>query len=49
VEMMEEGRINCADVITHRLPLKDAPAVFEKIRKGGFYYNKIIFLPWEEA
>jgi L-iditol 2-dehydrogenase len=47
IKMMAEGKVNCEYVISHRLPLDEAPAVFEKIYKGGFFYNKIIFLPWK--
>lgn len=47
VKMMAEGKVRCEHVVTHRLSLDEAPAVFEKIHKGGFFFNKILFLPWE--
>ena len=47
LELMKEAKINFESVITHKLPLKDAPSIFESIRKAEIFYNKIIFLPWE--
>jgi len=47
VKMMEEGKLNCDPVVTHRLPLDEAPAIFKKIREEKFFFNKILFLPWE--
>jgi L-iditol 2-dehydrogenase len=45
IKLMEEG-LTAGDIISHRLPLDEAPAVFKKIAAGGFFFNKIMFYPW---
>lgn len=47
VKMMGEGKIDCEPVVTHRLPLDEVSAVFKRIREEKFFFNKILFLPWE--
>lgn len=46
LKLMEEGKITCEHIITHKLPLRDAPSIFDLIYKAEIFYNKIIFLPW---
>lgn len=46
VKMMKEGKVNCDPIVTHRLPLDEAPAIFKKLREENFFFNKILFLPW---
>lgn len=48
VRLFEEGKLSSHYIISHRLSLEDAPAVFEKIAQGNFFYNKIMFFPWGE-
>jgi len=45
IELFKEGKISAKSMISHKLPLDDAPEIFKKIDKGGFFFNKIIFLP----
>jgi L-iditol 2-dehydrogenase len=47
LELMEQRKINYKAVITHELPLKEIPSIFEQIYRGNFFYNKILFLPWK--
>jgi L-iditol 2-dehydrogenase len=46
VECLADGTIDAEEVITHKLPLKDAPEIFDKIYKKELFFNKILFLPW---
>ncbi|MEG0377934.1 MAG: galactitol-1-phosphate 5-dehydrogenase [Eubacterium sp.] len=41
---VEQG-MTAKDIISHRLPLDEAPAVLEEIAKGGYFFNKIMFYP----
>lgn len=45
LKLMEEG-VSARDIISHRLPLEDAPGIFQRIAQGGFFFNKIMFYPW---
>jgi len=47
LRLMEQGKIDSEAVISHRLKLEEAPAMFEQLHKGGVFFNKIMFLPWE--
>lgn len=44
VELFENG-MTAKDIISHRLPLDDAPEIFENIAKGGYFFSKIMFYP----
>jgi L-iditol 2-dehydrogenase len=48
VESLADGTIDAEKVITHKLPLEDAPEIFDKIYKKELFFNKILFLPWIE-
>ncbi len=48
VECLADGTIDAEKVITHKLPLDEAPAIFDKIYKKELFFNKILFLPWME-
>lgn len=48
MEMMGSGELNAKIVISHKLALEEAPDIFEKLDTGGFFYNKIMFLPFGE-
>jgi L-iditol 2-dehydrogenase len=41
-----EGGMTARDIISHRLPLDEAPGIFKKIAGGGFFFSKIMFYPW---
>ena len=41
----DEKGMTAKDIISHRLPLDDAPAVLGEIAKGGYFYNKVMFYP----
>jgi L-iditol 2-dehydrogenase len=43
--MFGEKGMTAKDIISHRLSLDEAPDVFSKIAKGGYFYNKIMFFP----
>ena len=44
---MNEKLFNPDLLISHRLPLSELPAVFDKIAKKELVYNKIMFYPNE--
>ena len=48
VECLADGTIDAEKVITHKLPLEDAPEIFDMIYKKELFFNKILFLPWTE-
>ncbi|MDO4288472.1 MAG: galactitol-1-phosphate 5-dehydrogenase [Eubacterium sp.] len=41
----DEKGMTAKDIISHRLPLNEAPAVLKKIAEGGYFYNKVMFYP----
>lgn len=45
LKMFDEKGMTAKDIISHRLPLDEAPAIFEKIAAGNFFFNKIMFFP----
>ncbi|WKY44305.1 galactitol-1-phosphate 5-dehydrogenase [Eubacteriaceae bacterium ES2] len=48
IKMFAENGMTAKDIISHRLPLDEAPDVFAKIAAGGYFFNKIMFYPWGE-
>lgn len=46
VELFEKGLVSSDDVITHRLTLEDVSDTFKALDKGGMFFNKIMFYPW---
>ena len=48
VQLFEDGSVNSDPVITHRLKLEDVADTFKKLDQGGMFFNKILFMPWEE-
>ena len=46
LKMFGERGMTARDIISHRLPLDDCPGIFDKIKEGGFFYNKVMFYPW---
>jgi len=47
LELFSDKGMSAKNIISHRLPLDSAPEIFESIRKGGFFFNKIMFYPGE--
>ena len=45
VELFEKYGMTAKDIISHRLPLDDAPQIFKNIAKGNYYFSKIMFYP----
>ncbi|TSB48521.1 galactitol-1-phosphate 5-dehydrogenase [Alkalicoccobacillus porphyridii] len=45
IEKMAEGSIQTELLISHRFPLEETPAVFEKIKNKEIVFNKILILP----
>lgn len=45
VKLMAEGKLRADKIITHKLELRDVPAVFRRLDKEKFYFNKIMFYP----
>lgn len=48
LDMFANKGMTAKDIISHRLPLDEAPAVFDKIAAGDYFFNKIMFFPWGE-
>jgi L-iditol 2-dehydrogenase len=48
VQCLADGTIDAEKVITHKLRLDEAPAIFGKIQRKELFFNKILFLPWME-
>lgn len=48
ISLLAKGKVHSQSVITHQLPLREVSSVFEAIDRGGLYFNKILFKPWEE-
>jgi len=49
LELFKEGKISSKHLVSHKLPLDEAPEIFRKIDAGGFFFNKILFLPHGET
>jgi L-iditol 2-dehydrogenase len=45
LHFLATGQIQCHPLISHRLPLSDAPEVFRKIWGKDGYFNKVLFMP----
>jgi L-iditol 2-dehydrogenase len=45
LHFLSKGQIRCHPLISHRLPLGDAPEVFKKIWTKDGYFNKVLFIP----
>lgn len=45
VELYEKYGLTAKNIISHRLSLEEAPEIFNKIAKGGFFFSKIMFFP----
>lgn len=48
VKLFAEGKITATPMISHKLSLDEAPAMFKAIDKGGIFFNKVMFLPHGE-
>ena len=46
LDLFAKKKITSEYMISHKLPLDDAPEMFRKIDKGGLFFNKILFLPF---
>jgi L-iditol 2-dehydrogenase len=45
LDFLSKGHIQCQPLISHRLPLSEAPEVFRKIWSKDGYFNKVLFIP----
>ena len=45
LDFLSKGNIQCQPLISHRLPLSEAPEIFRKIWKKDGYFNKVLFVP----
>lgn len=45
IVLYEKYGMTAKDIISHRLPLDEAPGIFRKIKEGGFFFSKIMFYP----
>jgi L-iditol 2-dehydrogenase len=45
LKYFETGKLSSKEIISHRLSLDKAPEIFKSIAAGGFFFNKIMFLP----
>lgn len=48
IKLFAQGKITSKPMISHKLPLEDAPEIFKQIAAGGLFFNKILFLPHGE-
>jgi L-iditol 2-dehydrogenase len=46
LDLFSQNKITSKYMISHKLPLDEAPEMFKKIDKGGLFFNKILFLPF---
>lgn len=47
VQLMEQGKVTAAPIITHRVTLEEGPELFKRIGEGWRGFTKIMFLPWK--
>ncbi len=45
IQLMAEGRIDARPIISHVLPLRDAPDIFRRIDEKSLFFNKVLFVP----
>ncbi|HEY8347403.1 MAG TPA: galactitol-1-phosphate 5-dehydrogenase [Symbiobacteriaceae bacterium] len=45
VEWMRQGKIRTEPIITHRLPLDQAPEIFKHLYARDIFFGKVLFLP----
>ena len=45
LHFLSTGQIQCHPLISHRLPLSEAPETFRRIWKRDGYFNKVLFIP----
>ena len=45
LDLFKKGLVTAEPIITHRLPLTDAPEIFRQIDERKLFYNKILFYP----
>jgi L-iditol 2-dehydrogenase len=45
LQLFEAKKMTAEPVVSHRLLLDEAPDTFKKIAAGGFFFNKIMFMP----
>ncbi|UCC88710.1 MAG: galactitol-1-phosphate 5-dehydrogenase [Anaerolineales bacterium] len=45
LHFLSKGQIQCFPLISHRLPLSDAPEIFRKIWTRDGTFNKVLFMP----
>jgi len=42
---MRQGKIRTEPIITHRLPLDQAPEIFKHLYARDIFFGKVLFLP----
>lgn len=45
LELMAQGKLQTGPIVSHRLALDEAPAMFKRFLDKDFFFNKVIFLP----
>ena len=45
LELFAAGKMTAGPVVSHKLPLDEAPDIFKRIVQSSFFFNKIMFLP----
>ncbi|MDR1133871.1 MAG: galactitol-1-phosphate 5-dehydrogenase [Synergistaceae bacterium] len=48
LKLFSEGKISAGHMISHKLPLDEAPDIFRQIDAGGLFFNKVMFFPHGE-
>ncbi|MFC7580029.1 galactitol-1-phosphate 5-dehydrogenase [Schaalia naturae] len=46
IDMIADHRIDVSAVVSHILPLEEAPSFFEKVRTHQIEHGKVLFAPW---
>ncbi len=49
VKLMEKGKLTAKPMLSHKLSLDQAPMIFKKIATEKFFFNKIMFYPWDDG
>lgn len=46
IELFDKQGMTAKDIISHRITLEEVPEIFNKIKEGNFFFNKIMIYPW---
>ncbi len=49
IRLMDAGQIDAGPIVSHVLPLREAPDIFRQIDEKTLFFNKVLFLPQQKA